>query len=112
MQLPSAWLRSTDRGGRAVPPNHSFSSAFCTPHAHVMLVSSPPSLLIPPPPLRWCMYEFQYSALDRPWFLRNELAELLQLLCGGAQAETPSRWGVTYGSYKGGGHSRAAAGLD
>ena len=41
------------------------------------------------------MYEFQYSALDRPWFLRNELAELLQLLCGGAQAETPSRWGVT-----------------
>ncbi len=22
---------------------------------------------------RWCMYEFHYSALDRPWFLRNEL---------------------------------------
>lgn len=35
---------------------------------------------------RWCMYEFHYSALDRPWFLRNELlvrsgeAPLLQAL--------------------------------
>ncbi|GFR47546.1 hypothetical protein Agub_g9269 [Astrephomene gubernaculifera] len=24
---------------------------------------------------RWCMYEFLYSALDRPWFMRNELME-------------------------------------
>ncbi len=37
------------------------------------------------------MYEFHYSALDRPWFLRNELAELLQLLCGGAQALAPAK---------------------
>eukprot|EP00955_Chlamydomonas_euryale_P010366 111405-Chlamydomonas_euryale.AAC.3 len=31
---------------------------------------------------RWCAFEFHCSALDRPWFLRNELAELLQLLLG------------------------------
>ncbi|GIL51183.1 hypothetical protein Vafri_7252 [Volvox africanus] len=28
---------------------------------------------------RWCMYEFVYSALDRPWFLRNELLEFCAL---------------------------------
>ncbi|GAX80922.1 hypothetical protein CEUSTIGMA_g8357.t1 [Chlamydomonas eustigma] len=48
---------------------------------------------------RWCMFEFQFSALDRPWFLRNELSELLQLMCGGAQAPVPnkltrSEWGI------------------
>ncbi len=26
---------------------------------------------------RWAMYEFQYSALDRPYFMRSELQELL-----------------------------------
>jgi hypothetical protein len=26
---------------------------------------------------RWIVYEFFYSAIDRPWFMRNELQELL-----------------------------------
>ena len=30
---------------------------------------------------RWLMYEFHYSAIDRPYFLRNELQDLLQV-CG------------------------------
>jgi hypothetical protein len=28
---------------------------------------------------RWLMYEFHYSAIDRPYFLKNELQELLQV---------------------------------
>ena len=33
---------------------------------------------------RWLAFEFQVSAMDRPWFLRNELVELISALCGGA----------------------------
>jgi hypothetical protein len=27
---------------------------------------------------RWCMYEWFYSAIDRPWFARNEFMEYLE----------------------------------
>lgn len=49
---------------------------------------------------RWAMYEFHYSALDRPWFMHNEMAELL-LQAGLPQALRLTRreWGLLRSSF-------------
>ena len=44
---------------------------------------------------RWCGYEYHYSAIDRPWFLRNELQEFLHHLgIAHVTALTRTEWSI------------------
>ncbi|GLC49109.1 hypothetical protein PLESTB_000183400 [Pleodorina starrii] len=58
----------------AHPPAGAGESSTAMPAAEIALRHC-----LGPRTRRWCMYEFLYSALDRPWFLRNELLEFCAL---------------------------------
>lgn len=53
---------------------------------------------------RWCLYEWFYSALDYPWFARNEFLEYLEHAgLGGIKRLSRTEWGVIRSSL---GHPR------
>ncbi|KAG2495072.1 hypothetical protein HYH03_006683 [Edaphochlamys debaryana] len=47
---------------------------------------------------RWCMYEFLYSAIDRPWFMRNELQEFCSHMQLPTTKLTRLEWSVLRGA--------------
>lgn len=59
---------------------------------------------------RWVQYEWLYSALDRPWFARNELGALVCAVAGGATRMTRADWALLRGAWGGVGWSGARRG--
>lgn len=48
---------------------------------------------------RWAMYEFHYSALDRPWFMKNELQDFMNHLgIGSINCLTRAEWSLLRGA--------------